>query len=430
MNLSLQKRTIMKALRAITSTCVILLVGFGILSAQTSQLSANQPALSPTHALKGMTKSFPAHDLKSTGDRYKTAKRYPQLVTNPIPLWTYNVTAYDNNSYTGTIIGLSPYNHGKTTTTIPTQIVPLIITITDNSGTVVYDPTAPDACVPGHSGVDIIANSPIFTTSAWTMNGQNVGTAQYEDANVRAEFWQLVGNTPYHVALQESTLAGQSLTFSSSGGSGQGSNYSTSQTGACEEVGVVNVNDLSAAVEALITGPLAGTVNIGTNPMFLTKNIVMAESGHSLFSDCCILGFHGAFNVGPNLQLYSPFVVDTAGAFGPGFTTVIAHEVGEAIHDPSGNNPTPVWGNEGQVVGTCQNNFEDGDPLSEGFGTPTNGWVVPGSNGLTYDLQELVFYNWFYGNPNLAETNHYSNNGTFTGYALACPPGGTGTNGN
>ena len=426
----------MKVLRAVSLSCVVLLVGLGIASAQDLARLTNQPTVSASvdanqpHHPKGITITIPAHDLKATGNRDKTAKQFPNLVANPIPLWTYNITAYNGNPYSGTIIGLSPYNHGKTTTTIPTQIVPLVITITDSKGTVVYDPTAPDACVPGHNGVDIIANSPIFTTNPWTMNGVNVGPGQYEDANVRAEYWQLLGNTPYHLALQESTLAAQSLSFGTGGTSGPGSNFTPAQTGACEDVGIVNVNDISNAVEAIITGPLAGQINVGTNPMFLTKNVAIAESGTNLFFACCILGFHGAFNVGPNLQLYSPFIVDTAGEFGPGYTTVIAHEVGEAIHDPSGNNPTPVWGNEGQVVGTCQNNFEDGDPLSEGFGTATNPWSIAGGNGLTYSLQELTFYNWFYGNPNLAETNHYSNNGTFTGYAIACPLGGTGTNGN
>ena len=282
--------------------------------------------------------------------------------------------------------------------------------------------------MPGHSGIDIIENSPIFTKNPWTMNGTNVGTAQYEDANVRAEFWQLVGNTPYHVALQESTLASQALSFGTGGTSGPGTNYTPVQlTGLCEDEGVVNVNDMGNAIEALITGPLAGTVNIGTNPLFLTKNVVMAETGTSIFSSCCVLGFHSGFNVGPNLQLFSPFVVDTNQLFGPGFTSVIAHEVGEGIHDPYGNNPTPAWGDEGQDpgAGDCQSNFEVGDPLSPGYSTPTHEWSFAGANGLTYDLQELAFFNWFYGDPNLAESGHYSNNGTFMGYAKACPPGGT-----
>src|ERR1022692_1810778 len=257
----------MKVLRAVSLSCVVLLVGLGIASAQDLARLTNQPTVSASvdanqpHHPKGITITIPAHDLKATGNRDKTAKQFPNLVANPIPLWTYNVNAYDGHPYSGTIIGLSPYNHGKTTTTIPTQIVPLVITITDSNGTIVYDPTAPDACVPSHSGIDIIANSPIFISNPWTMNGVNVGTAQYEDANVRAEFWQLLGDTPYHLALQESTLGGQALSFGTGGTSGPGSNFPTSETGACEEVGVVNVNDMTTAVEALITGPLAGTVN-------------------------------------------------------------------------------------------------------------------------------------------------------------------------
>ncbi|MGA3089934.1 MAG: hypothetical protein ABSD75_15065 [Terriglobales bacterium] len=420
----------MKALRALTLACVVFLVGLGIVSAQTLTKTTNQPtwtasiASTQSHALTGIVKSYPAHDLPVTGDRNKTAKMFPQLVANPIPLWTYNVTGYDGNPYSGTIIGLSPYNHGKTTTTIPTQLIPLVITITDSNGTVIYDPTAADPCVPGHTGIDIIANSPIFTDTSWTMNGVDAGTTQYEDADVRTEFWSLVGGTPYHLALQEATLSSQALSFGT-GAKYPGSNFPVSETNACEEIGVVNVNNMITAVEALITGPLAGTVNIGTNPLFLTKNVVMADPGTNLFANCCILGFHDAIRVGPNLQLFSPFEVDTAQAFGPGFTDVIAHEVGEGIHDPDGSNPTPPWGNEGQTVGTCQDNFEVGDPLSIGFGTPSNEWVLTGANGLTYDLQELAFFNWFYGNPNLAESGHYSNHGTFTGYAIACPPGGT-----
>ncbi len=248
---------------------------------------------------------------------------------------------------------------------------------------------------------------------------------------MRAEFWRLVGNTPYHLVLHESTLAAQSLSFGTGGTLGPGSNFLPAQTGACEDVGVVNVKDIRNAIEALITGPLAGQINIGTFPMFLTKNVAMAEVGSNLLENCCILGLHSALNVGSHLQLYSSFEVDTAGEFGPGYTTEIASVVGEAIHDPSGSNPTPSRGAEGQATaGKCQNNFEVGEPLSAGFATPANPWSVAGANGLTYSLQELTFYNWFYGNPNLAEANYYSNNGTLTGHAMACPSGGTGTNGN
>jgi hypothetical protein len=132
-------------------------------------------------------------------------------------------------------------------------------------------------------------------------------------------------------------------------------------------------------------------------PLFLTKNVVMADSGTNLFSNCRTLGFQCAFYVGNVLQVYGPFVVDTAGVFGPGYTGTMAHEVGEAINDPNTGNATPPWGAEGQVpVGSCQANFEVGDPLSPGQTHPgSKDRIVSGANGLTVqfarvDLLQLV----------------------------------------
>lgn len=363
-----------------------------------------------------------------TGPSYVNPSFQSVTTVTPLPTWNYSITAsagLGGATYSGTVLGRSPYSRGKTTTTIPTQIIPLVITITDASGTVVYDPTAADSCVTGtHTDLDVITNSPIFTNNNWTMNGVNVGNTQYIDAFQRAQFWSLVGGTPYHLVLSPSTIASQALTFQPSGGSGTGTNYNAATTfGGCGYIGVVNINNLDAAVHALITGPLASTVNAGTFPIFLTKNVVSATSGTSIFSNCCVLGYHSGFTVGSNLQIYSPFSLDTSGVFG-GDVSTLSHEMGEAINDPTGNNPTPAWGNIGQVTNSCQNNFEVGDPLSPGFSTPTNSFVVNG-NGLTYHLQELAFFSWFYGGTSLGAGGRYSANGTFGGSAILCPPGGT-----
>ncbi|HEV3332934.1 MAG TPA: hypothetical protein VG096_18230 [Bryobacteraceae bacterium] len=343
---------------------------------------------------------------------------------NPLPLWNYSVTAYNAQTYTGTIVGRSPFNRGKTTTTIPTQIVPLIITINDGTTTVTYDPTAVDPCVTTgtHTDVDVITGSPIFTNNSWTMDGQGVGTTQYIDAFQRTEFWSLVAGTPYHLVLNQSTLPSQALAVNSS----QGTNYdaATFVVGGCGKIGVVDLGTFDSAVQSIITGSLAGTINIGTFPIFLTRNVVLAENSHSIFVNCCVLGYHSGMTVGPNLQIYSPFSLNTNGVFG-GDVSTLSHEMGEAIDDPKTNNPTPVWGRQGQQFG-CQNNFEVGDPLSPGGIAPTsNEFVTVGANGLTYHLQELADFSWFFGGTNLGISGHYSNNGTFTGFAKACPPGGT-----
>jgi len=388
--------------------------------------------------LKGYTTVIPLHGPPANAST--SALQAIIAVPTPLPMWTYSINAsadLGGGTYSGTIIGHSPYLRGKGVITIPAQIIPLVITITDSNGTIVYDPTAADACVPGHTVDDIITNSPVFTNNtSWTMNGVNVGTTQYEDANVRAEFWSLVSGSNYHLLLSETTLASQALSFGTGGANGPGTNYPASTFGLCGPIGVVNINDLDNAVQNLITGPLAGIVNIGTFPIFLTKNVVSAEVGTSIFTACCVLGYHSAINVGSNLQVYSPFAIDTTGGFGGGYTSAFSHEVGEAIHDPSTANPTPVWGNIGQDAGNCplpytagngQNNFEVGDPLSPGFGTPTNEWSVLASNSLTYNLQELAFFNWFYGGTSLGAGGGFSNHGTFKGDAILCSAGG-GTN--
>jgi hypothetical protein len=346
-------------------------------------------------------------------------------VTSPTPLPTFSYTIQASTdrgglAYSGSIVGRSPLSRGKTTTTIPTQIIPLVITIADTAGgtgTVTYDPTAADSCVSGSpTDVSVITNSPIFTNNAWTMNGVSIGTTQYIDAFQRAQFWSLVQGTPYHLILKQSTLGSQALTFTA------GTNYNSGSLGfpICGNIGVVNMTDMDDAIHALITGPLAGMVNVGTFPIFLTHNVVMANPGHDIFMNCCILGYHSGLFVGGNLQIYSPFSLDTSGVFDNDVST-LSHEMGEAINDPPGNNPTPLWGGIGQQP-NCQDNFEVGDPLSPGFGTPTNEFVVGG-----YHLQELAFYSWFYGSTSLGvgAGGGFSNNGTFTGDAKACPPGGT-----
>jgi len=406
------------------STLISILAGSAALcSAGAFFASAQQPLP------QGYTTVIPLQSEPQTGS-------IQSLITNnPLPLWNYSVTASSglgSGTYSGTIMGRSPYNHGKTTTTIPTQIIPLIITINNGGGdTQTYDPTATDACVTtgSHTDVDVITGSPIFTNNTWTMNGVNVGNTQYIDAFQRAEFWSLVGGSGYHLILKPQVLAPQTLTFGSvSGSSGAGTNYDAVATfRGCGFIGVVTNAALDNAVKALITGPLAGTVNTATFPVFLIKSVVSTNSGVDIFSQCCILGYHSAFTVGANVQVYSPFSLDYTGTFGNSDVSTLAHEMGEAVNDPLGNNPTPVWGNIGQVSGACQNNFEVGDPLTPGHSTPTNEFSLVGANGLTYHSQELAYFSWFYGGTSLGTGGKYSNNGTFGGSAKLCSAGG-GTN--
>ena len=76
----------------------------------------------------------------------------------------------------------------------------------------------------------------------------------------------------------------------------------------------------------------------------MTKNVVFTTSGTNLFQNCCILGYHGTFPAVPNIQVYSPFCLDTTGIFGPGYTSTLSHEMGEAVNDPTGRQPDSALG--------------------------------------------------------------------------------------
>src|SRR5262249_2760025 len=101
-----------------------------------------------------------------------------------IPMWSYTTTSSrDGHSYSGVMVGASPFSSPSSTTTIPTQIIPLIIRMPDG-GT--FDPTVPDPCaafpLTGTSDLTLFQQSPILLNHAYTMNGVNVGTTQYVDA--------------------------------------------------------------------------------------------------------------------------------------------------------------------------------------------------------------------------------------------------------
>ena len=93
----------------------------------------------------------------------------------------------------------------------------------------------------------------------------------------------------------------------------------------------------------------------------------------------------------------------------------MSHEVAEWMNDPLGNNPTPSWGNIGQVSG-CQANLEVGDPLS---GSNLTAYMP--ATKFTYHVQELAFFSWFYHQkPSLGINGWYSDNDGLETPAAAC----------
>lgn len=329
-----------------------------------------------------------------------------------IPLWTYSTyTTVDNNLYTGQIMGGAP---DTGTTTIPVYIVPLIVNMPDGG---VFDPTAPDPTCAGGTPLTLVQNSPLFQTSGpflWGNPPVNLGTTQYIDALQRAEFFRLLTlsatNSHWHTPFGLHTTNPVTVNVPSNEGQ-------TFDFGGCSKIGVLNFFWLDNYVTNTLIPSLSGQgVGPTTFPMILMYNVVEASQGHDLHKHCCTLGYHGAY--GSPMQVYSPAEFDTNKGFGKTAqdTSVLAHELGEAVNDPTGVNATPAWGHIGQQAG-CQNNFEVGDPLTGTQYPPIT------LNGYTYHLQELAMYSWFF-RPSQMVTPYplagdvgvlkwYSTNGTF-----------------
>jgi len=337
-------------------------------------------------------------------------------VTNggEIPLFTYQVrSSRDNNVYTGVMVGQSPFNHGARTTTVPVVVVPVVLSITQNNVTYVFDPTKGDpGCLANSNALALTQNGPIFNNATYVMNGVNVGDTQYIDANQRGEFWQLVKNTgnSYHLLLSQTAGAPLVINLQATTNVSEvvavnpGTCTNTGHTNQSNALAVVDINLMDSLLTSYIT---TNGITPSEFPLFLIYNTVMS---FNTFNNCCALGYHNDFGTQNNNPGQTYGIADWQGnaAFGGGIldTSVMAHEVGEWANDPGTGNPTPAWGHIGQTSG-CQNNLEVGDAL-----TGTNRPNVT-MNGFTYHLQELVFFSWFYGAPSIGAGGLYSNNGTF-----------------
>jgi hypothetical protein len=351
------------------------------------------------------------------------------MATKPsetLPLWTFSVqSSRDNNNYTGVMVGRNPAINGRGhgSTRVPTFVVPLIIitheigtTVDFNTGNITtvpgdttFDPSVADnACLasPNDVPLTLVQQSPILQSASFNFGGTNVGTTQYIDAFQRASFWAVNNHNTYHVLLGPvQTLAPVVIDVPAANGLA----LATTSLGPppfCAPLGIVDINWFDAYIDQVVLPELAAQgVNPSNLPIFLVHNLVWGFPPSNIF-DCCILGYHGIN--GLPIQTYSPLDFDSTGLFGSiTDTSIMAHEIGEWMNDPFGNNPTPPWGHTGQVSG-CQNNLEVGDPL-----TGTNAPPVVMPNGFTYHLQELAFFSWFYGAPSIGVNGWFSNNGTF-----------------
>ena len=352
-----------------------------------------------------------------------------------LPLWTFRLqAARDGQSYSGAMVGRNPFtNPGKVS--VPTVVIPLIIKTTQVAtafdpttgffttaeGDTTFNPNAPDTtCLTAPNDIPslVVKQSPIFTPAKFVMGGTYVGTTEYNDAFQRANFWNVLGEDrdDYHVKLDSQFINPITLNVPNVYGLALTNGLLLGPPAFCTPLGIVDINWFDTYLTGTVIPELQehGIVNPGVFPVFLVYNVVWAAPVTNL-GTCCIGGYHSITGFPIPTQTYSPadfdytgFFLNAAGQPTPLDTSILAHEVDEWMDDPYTSNPTPPWGNTGQVAG-CAANLEVGDPL-----TGTNIPAITMPNGFTYHLQELAFFPWFFGGKSFSVNQWYSDNGTFT----------------
>jgi hypothetical protein len=357
------------------------------------------------------------HHSTRSGSIEALPSRHPILhVKRPLPEQAETTGGFDVNAATATVpfwqakdgsysyqmVGTDPTST-NTTTSVPVPIVPVILTFSDGT---VFDPTIAGSCA-AQSPANLLLGSPLFSNSQYTVGGTNVGNTQFGDFFQRANFWSSVKTNPaYHILLAPTLQAPLKITVPAASG--------RTVAARCGRLGEMDINFIDGQISAAFNS-LSATLTPATFPLFLIYNVVMYQNR---VTNCCILGYHSAFNnpnYGNAVQTYTIGEYDTSGDFGNTTdSAVLTHEVAEWLDDPTGNNPTPAWGHTGQVS-SCQGNLEVGDPLS--------GTIIPVAmpNGTTYHVQELAFKSWFYRDtPGSGVNGWYSSNGTFKTAAAPC----------
>jgi hypothetical protein len=290
-----------------------------------------------------------------------------------VPIWTGTFT-FNGQTFTYHMVGTDPAA-GSVTSNIPTVIIPLKFHFSDGTNLSASQTVCGDVKNTKYR----VKNSPIIKNAAFAPGGTNVGTTQYVDAYQRANFWSNVSTVApnYHVKL--SPVSMKPLQTINVGGSG------STQAGPCARIGKVDINFFDNIAMNLLT-QLAIPAN--TLPIFLDYNTFWTSGG-----GCCILGYHSTNNAGT--QAYAVAAYSDPGIFNaPGIRDIhaLSHEVGEWMDDPliPSQNIVPPWGHVGQVGG-CQNNLENGDPVT-GIAFNVN---MGGAFPFTYHPEDLVFLPWF-----------------------------------
>ena len=352
----------------------------------------------------------------SSSTNAMTKNQDPRIVA--LPNFTRSFT-FGGQVFPYTMVGKDPAKGG--TTNIPTQYIPMSCFfdefVDQNGNNITIDTTVVNGP---------LANSPLFNNFQYA-----TGFTQYEDSVQRAEFFPLFnrngnndqGSNNYHVLLgTPQTLIPVQIEVP----------FGSSEVFVTPDGTFWALIDINFIVSQLNTLIQTEPITVDSIPMFVARNAVYGDFVAQQAVDCCIGGFHTAFEVNQTknkifVQTFSFAAwLDTnvsENIFGDPtiFADIlpISHELGETLNDPFINNQTPNYQLLGFPPGTCQNVLEVGDVVE---GTPNPSFPIT-LNGFTYHPQTLGLLQYFEGiTPSDAINGAYSFPGNnLTGPFTPCP---------
>ena len=291
--------------------------------------------------------------------------------TPTITNWTGNIPGVGSV----TMVGTDP-SSTNTTTTVTAYLVPIRIVMVAASATFSPLHVLPNT----RTVVQNTALSPIFNAGIdFVQGGTDLGNTQYIDAFQRGNFWGDVStNTNYHVLLNLVVLPEQTIVVPPSSGR-VGTEFGL-------RVALVDINFFDAKWQQIISSN--PTITPNSFPIAVTYDTYLTQGG-----GCCIGGYHSSFGNAGAPQTYAHFTyIDKVGVFSQD-VSALSHEVGEWMDDPFINNSA------------CGGLLEVGDPLEGG---PNFGGFPYTLNGFTYNLQDLVFLQYFGQTPSTSVNGWWS----------------------
>ena len=245
-----------------------------------------------------------------------------QNSSTSLPTWQRTVTI-QGSSYTLTFVGTDPAN-GSATTTITVPIVPLVVTThsTVTPGKVyVNDATKRINGAPAGSSLSAALatlTSPLFQNATYATGGVNVGTTQYGDAILRAEFWDSVSTVAsnYHVLLSPKLMP--SLQIDVPMADGYPGAFASDPTAPI--FAVVKTSYVYQAITAALQ-------NFGPQEFVLFLGYNVTNCDDSFMN--CEQGFHTALE-GQTYAFGSYFDYNSTGG-NQGDVSIISHETSEVV---------------------------------------------------------------------------------------------------